>query len=495
MASLNALRTEVEGWLQDVGRARAEAAPGPADLSRVDLAYPEVVDPDTARAIAALPGSPRANEDQVPRIRLLARFLEGASSEAIARQATLALDQARWKPALEVGDGPRSLVSTEAALARTADRAQRLLLERAMDSRWDELRGDVERRSEALARAARALGSASALAVMDARREAEFPALDGSVLVRATDDAYRDVLGWALGRIAPRLQPAPRGEATLGDLARLRESPFFTGVLDSRERTEGLEDWMTGLARSDDMRRRIEVRTLSDAPSADAIPLDMPGRVQLVLPAAGGAADAPEAFQWMGWALHATSAEADAPVEHRWMGDPAVRAASGWLVRGLLWRERWLQRALGLGRVTAREVARVQALLALADLRAAAALHLHARALADAGPTHDLVEEAGAALSEALGVRAGPGLTLSWLTRSDTALTPVRAAALALCVSDEADRRFDSESFRNPSAARWLLALWSRGAPDSAERMAPALCGQPLDVIPLAKDLVSVLGA
>src|SRR5262249_1931811 len=196
-----------------------------------------------------------------------------------------------------------------------------------------------------------------------------------------------------------------------------------------------------------------------------------------------------------GRGLHLASIEPDAPVEHRWMGDRAVTASSGWLVRALLWHERWLNGALRLGKATAREVARMEALAALGTLRAEAALRPDVRTMLESGPTLDRLAGAGEALTAALHVRVGRGRALGMAVDFDAGEHDLRGAALASCLWTEADRRFDADEFRNPSAARWLVALWSRGAPEAPEQMTPALCGRPLGLEDLGAELVAVLGA
>jgi hypothetical protein len=89
----------------------------------------------------------------------------------------------------------------------------------------------------------------------------------------------------------------------------------------------------------------------------------------------------------------------------------------------------------------------------------------------------------------------GAGRVLGMVADLDVTRRRLRAAALASCLWAEADRRFDADEFRNPVAARWLVALWSRGAPEAPEHMSPALCGSPLGLERLAAELVSVLGA
>jgi hypothetical protein len=491
MASLNALRAKAEAWLQAVGEARAAAFPAPADLGAVDGRHPEVTSAETVRAIRGLLVSDRVGEGQRPRLRLLVRFLEGAVAAARSRSATRALEEARRRPAVETEDASLSVGEAEATLVRTEDRSRRLVLERGLDRAWTAQRSLVERRAEAVREAALALGLPGPLALGEWKDE-EGVALDRAGFLRRTEDGYRDVMGWALGKMESGLG---WGEATLGDLARLRALPFYPGALPSSEVLSALRAWTRTFGEGPGLAGGLELRVLPTATEPRGIAVEIPRRVVVLVPAEGPAADAPGTFDRWGWAQSLVRTELDSPVEHRWMGDSAVRGASGWLVRALLWREGWLSRGMGLGRVAARAVARMQALLALAELRAAAALAPFARTMLDSGPTPGLLREAAQALGGVLQVRAGVGSTLAWLQRVGPHRDPLRASALAACIRDQAEVRFDAEDFRNPTAARWLASLWARGAPETAERMAPALSGQPLTLEPVARSLVAVLGA
>jgi len=492
MASLNALRAEAEAWLEELGQARAKAAPKVPNLTPVDAAHPEVVSPETARAVGALLSSQRVPDPELPRLRLLARFLEDASLAAAAREARRALEIGRWRSNGE-GGLESSLAETEAELPLLAERAPRLQREAAVDRGWEALLSKVQRVQADLAAAASELGAESVPALVLARRDPAWTALDTEKFLRATDDAYRDVLGWALGKVAPRLFALPRGDASLSDLDRVRALP---GYPDALEEADGpLRAWAARLPEAEERARHLRTRTVP-APAATVIPVEVPGEIALLLPAAGGGSHlVPSRFQRTGCALHLASIEPEAPLEHRWMGDRAVVAASGWLVRGLLWHERWLRGALGLGKATAREVARMEALVALGSLRADAALDPLLRGMVASGPTPERLGEAAEALSASLRLRVGRGRTLSLVAGLEASQTQLRAAALASCLWAEADRRFDADEFRNPSAARWLVALWSRGAPEPAEQMAQALCASPLGLERLASELVAVLGA
>src|SRR5262249_60854048 len=91
------------------GRAGRRAAPGAAPLAAVDAEHPEVVAPDTALAVRGLLSSSRVPEHELPRLRILVRFLEDASLEAAAREGPSALEAARWGSAPGGGvRGPRA---------------------------------------------------------------------------------------------------------------------------------------------------------------------------------------------------------------------------------------------------------------------------------------------------------------------------------------------------------------------------------------------------
>jgi hypothetical protein len=136
----------------------------------------------------------------------------------------------------------------------------------------------------------------------------------------------------------------------------------------------------------------------------------------------------------------------------------------------------------------------MEALVALVTLRAEAALDPHRRTMASSGPTLQRLGEAAEAVTTALHVRAGRGRTLGMVADLDVTRRRLRAAALASCLWAEADRRFDADEFRNPIAARWLVALWSRGRRGPGADGAGAL-REPARARAPQAELVAVLGA
>jgi hypothetical protein len=344
MPSLNALRVEVEAWLEELGRARARAAPGVAQLGGVDQRHREVVSPETARAVGTLLASSRVPAPELPRLRMLVRFLEDASLEAAAREGRTALEASRWHIAPESGlEAP--LAEAEAELPRTDERLARLHREAAVDRGWEALLSTAQRVQAELADG-RARSAASLRRCWT--RGGTRPGRRSTPLASSARPRMRTATCWA-GRWERWRRGSLRfhGDATLADLDRVRALPGYPGALEPAD--EALRAWAGRLPDAEERARHLRTRTVPAA-AARAIAVEVPGQIELLLPAATDGAEAPRRFFWTGCALHLGSVEAAAPVEHRRMGDRAVVAASGWVVRGLLWHERWLREALGLAR-------------------------------------------------------------------------------------------------------------------------------------------------
>ncbi|HYG66086.1 MAG TPA: hypothetical protein VD838_00455 [Anaeromyxobacteraceae bacterium] len=115
-------------------------------------------------------------------------------------------DEEKWRAAeaaaSAVGpDGARPLAALELALAREPDRSRRLALARAAADAVERAAPDHERALETRARAAAEVGLVPDWPLVVA----------GDGFLGATDDAYRDVLGWSARR-ALSLAPRPAGD-------------------------------------------------------------------------------------------------------------------------------------------------------------------------------------------------------------------------------------------------------------------------------------------
>jgi len=377
-------------------------------------------------------------------------------------------------------------------VALEPDRARRAALAHGAAEAELELLGAVQRRWEAAAGAAGALGPK------------DFPSLglpsdetldaEAARFLAITEDAWREVLAYALHRLDVRLRPLPAGEAEMHDLERLGAEPL-PGAFEPAERLAAVRRWLDdaglGLAAAGSLRLDDGVR-----PYAQDFAIEVPGEVYLVTPGEPlGHGPFPVLLESAGRARAAAAVAPTASLEAARMGDPAVGGAAGLSFRSRLRSERWLRRYLGHGRRMAREVARLSALAELGELRMLAARLPVVRALWATGPSRAALDALAGAASEALRVRVPPGAVLSAVSGRPSEANRLRAAALAARIERAADERFDAEDFRNPEAARWLAGLWARGAELDAQALGEALGGGPLSLSEVSRALLGVLGA
>jgi hypothetical protein len=492
MASLQALEDEVEAFCRARAQALADEATGRtalADLGAVERAHPLAVSEDTVGAVQAALASPRTEEAQRPRLAALSPFLVRAMADAAARAADDALRGARRASVVSAAGTSLPLAKAWAAVQEEADASRRAALAGAADAAELGLLGAVQRRWEAVHAAPEGPGAlpppVNAVAL-------EAQAVD---FLRSTEDAWRDVLGYALRRLAPGLRPLPQGDAALHDVWRLSDAPL-PGAFPVAERLGPVQRWLAaaGLTLEAQGRLRLEEDAKAGLPQAACFLLEVPERVLLVLPEEGhGSFTA--LLDATGRARAAAAVSTSAPLRARRLGDTAVRASAGPLVQGVLQSAPWLRRFLGHSRPVAREVARLSALAQLGQLRMLAARLPVVRGLLDAGPSLAGLRVLSSAVSEALFLNVGEGVLLPALVGWPAEENALRAAALAECLRHEADERFDAEDFRNPEAARWLASLWSRGTELDAEALAKDVSGAPLSLSAVAERLLAVLGA
>jgi len=494
MASLQALRDEVEAFCRARAQAlRDEARRGnaPADLGAVERAHPAVVAPDTVRALHAAALSERTDPSQRPRLRALVAFLARAAVEARARAEDDALRRARHEPRRLAGAEHR-LRDVWTAVALEPDRPRRGALAREAAAAELDLLGAVQRRWEAGAGAREALGAGvlpSPGLPIDETLDAE-----AASLLESTEDAWREVLAYALHRLDARLRPRPSGEAELHDLHRLGAEPL-PGAFAPVERLRAVRRWLGDSCLGLEAEGRLHLED-GVRPLAEDFALDVPGDVRLVTPGEGlGHGPMSALLAAAGRARAAAAVSPAASLEAARMGDPAVRQAAGWVFRSVLRSERWLRRYLGHGRRLAREVARLSALAELGELRMLAARLPVMRALAEAGPVRASLDALAGAASEALWVGVPPGSLLPGLSGWPDELDGLRAASLAARLERAADERFDAEEFRNPGAARWLAGLWARGGELDAATLAQEVGGGPLTLTEVSARLLAALAA
>jgi hypothetical protein len=368
-----------------------------------------------------------------PALRPLARFAaEGHLRRASARETGTAERLIR-EPL--VGD-PRDGVppaAVDALLADEPDAGRRRELHtarlRAMAAHVREPLADAGARRD---EAARALGAASATAlVADAAGvDTAAAAAGAALLLEATDDlaarGLARIAGAALGRDARRLSAA--------DLPRVVSAPQLADALPTAAAGPAA-------ARTGDLLGMPR----GAPPASDAVRL----------------AAVAHALRATGAALAREGASRRLPVEARELADPALAAAAGRLLEGLVAEPAWLARVAGVADPDG--AARTAGVVRLLGARAAAA---RAVALGTADPD---------GLGRALGVGWPAELTLADPLAGLAPLDDLRARALAAALRVHLRETFGERWFAEPAAGAFLRELWLEGGRLDADALAREL--------------------
>jgi hypothetical protein len=369
----------------------------------------------------------------------LARRVAGLRAERAAAEAEERWRAAEARASARGPDGPSPLASLELALLREPNRERRLAQGRAAAEALAPAASEREAMLEARARAAAEVGSAP-----------DWPAVvQGDELLAASDDAYRDVLGFRARRDLALASP-PAGDLARADLLHLLALGAWDGLF--RRPALGAAVRATlGALRLDLGRVQVD---------EGERPAQWPGvhvtGARVSFRPRGGAGDWQDLLPGLGRAL----AAAHAPPHRR---DPALGGALGWLLGSLPLEPRWLAEHAEVDRRQAPDVRRDLALRRLFALRASAAALRVAieveRGLSGA-PWRESYREALGAAARATwdGVRAA---------RDGDAAQHV--AALAGAGAGESLRaqvreRFDEDWWRNPRTAEFLAGLLAAGA-------------------------------
>jgi len=346
-------------------------------------------------------------------------------------------------------DGRVGLAEAEAALPREPDRERRRLLARAIA---EALEGPARHREAAAEVRARARTEAGLVPDWEA-------VVEGDQLLDATDDAWRDLLGFFAGR-DPGLAAA-RGGLSRADLLHLLAFIALDGLFRPAALTAAVRSAAGDLG-LDLTRLRID-----QAERRGARPGVHVEEERVVFAARGGLADWADLLDGLGRALAASLH----PPHAR---DALFGPALGSLLAGLCLEPRWLQRRLEVERRQVPDLLRALGLRRLLGLRATgAALRVATeveRGLSGAAWREAHREALGAALDAAWdGVRAsrdGAAAPLVARLRGFAAGERLRAALR---------ERFDEDWWRNPRAREHLAGLLAAGRlPDAEPASAPA---------------------
>jgi hypothetical protein len=435
----------------------------------------------------------------------LAEFLVGHYAGRATAAVTDRLLAAEARATLDLPGEAETLTYRNAAVAirNEADRARRDRLARArsaVDGRLVPLRGELWARTyEAL----EAVGFADYVATC-----AGFSGIDYRLLrarldafTRATDDVYRDHLDYYLRK---SVGPTPGG-ARAHDLARLLRAPQFDGLFPSSELLPAAERTAATLGLSLTAEGRIELDREArpgKTPRAFCMPVEVPGRVILVVMPQGGQDDWRAFLHELGHALHFAHVDAGLPFEARHLGDNSVTEGFAFTVEHLMHQRPWLRRRLGLAGGPLEDYLRFAHFELLYIVRRYGAklayeLDLHAGGGAAAAPGGEraraLADRYREALHRALLVDYPAEQYLADVDPGFYSARYLRAWMFEAQLREQLLERFDEDWFRNPKAGAFLTGLWREGQPARLEALAAKVGLPALDLGPLERLLTAAL--
>ncbi len=225
------------------------------------------------------------------------------------------------------------------------------------------------------------------------------------------------------------------------------------------------------------------------SPRAFCAPIEVPGRVVLVIQPMGGADDWRALFHEAGHTEHYAHVSPDLPVEAKRLGDVSVTEAWATLMEHFLLEPRWLSRRLDFPRPE--EFAAEAATGSLYLLRRYAAkllyeLEFHAATELDEKAMSSRYVEL---LGDALKIEPSPTDYLGDIDASFYVTGYLRSWALQTQLRNHFRERFGYDWFANREAGSLLRELWGEGHRLNADELLADVTGEELDMEAFAESL------
>lgn len=500
---LHSVRTRLDDFLAELATLHYRHGAGLTAELPVGALYaslPELTSPETfASATEALEKARSKNDTlAVRRLQLMRDFLAGQIEEALAAEDVEALAKLESEARLPVDDTALSFAEALAQLPRETNRARRALLERAVGNFLWENKGRYGARREAALRVAEALRAKDYPSLREDVSGIPFSKLTEAAqeTLRTTEDAYRDVLGYALKKLEPTLRALPSGEARRHDLQAALRAPWMAPFFKREDTLPAVTRWLTEWSLTPNAEGRIRIDDEERPGKASrpfAASVRVPDEIRLVLRPLSGMDALGSLLHEMGHAQHLAHVSATAPLEFRRLADASVNEAHASLFERLLLNPEWLKRYLRLPSSTAKDATRLAAFQALAVLRRYCAKLPYELSLSTQGASADRADEYADGQRRALFVEAHPGFFLYDVDPQLHSARYLRAWALETRLTARLTERFNEDFFRNPAAASWLKGLYARGGTDDAEALATELSGTALSIPEAGARLVAIL--
>lgn len=485
--SIKSLRSRVDSFLAELGTLyyRHGAGLTPAlPLREVYASFPEMWHPETFSLVRDALERRSLSDDDKRRARALLELVASHVEDAEAKDAIEEI--ARVETAqVATPDGTQPFNEVVAHLPMEPNRARRDALETALSGFLYENQRPYAARRETAVASARKLGFSTYVGLREYVSGIPLAPLVGECeqVLRRTEDAYRDVLGYVLKKVEPDLKPRPNGAARRHDVLYAATAPWLAEYFTREDLLPSVMRCVEELGFHPSAHGRIQLDT-DDRPgkSARAFVADVriPDDVRLVVRRGQGLEDYFSLLHEYGHALHYAHVSRAAPVEDRRLGDASVSEGWAYLFDHFLLDEKWHRRMLRTPQAASREAARIAAFSNLVMLRRYCVKLPYELSLYERGPVRELAEEYEERHTAALHVATPRGFFLYDVDPQLYAARYLRAWALEARLHPVMRERFDEDFWRNPAAGRWLAQRFESGNRANADELAQELSGRPL---------------
>jgi hypothetical protein len=292
-----------------------------------------------------------------------------------------------------------------------------------------------------------------------------------------------DVFVAALDRLFRNRVGIATDDAKRWDIARLFRAPGWDEGFRADAMLPALEATLTGLGVDLRAQANVELDLESrpkKSPRAFCAPIEVPGRVVLVIQPIGGADDWHALFHEAGHTEHYAHTSPHLSVEARRLGDVAVTEGWAMLLELLVNEPRWLERRLDFGRAS--EFAAEASAVQLYFVRRYAAkllyeLELHTSDSLESMPTRYVDY-----MREAIKLECWEGDFLSDVDPGFYAAGYLRAWALEAQLRSFLREEFGTDWFAQPAAGSLLRELWYEGEGMTADDIVREVAGAELDL-------------
>jgi hypothetical protein len=399
----------------------------------------------------------------------------------LTREDTETLAELEATLEVEVDGEQIGFRSLRPAIANEPDRERRLRLERARTELVEERFNPIYARSIAEVHAgAAALGAPSYLELYErfdfglARLGAACEELLGS-----TEDLYVS----SFGELIRNRLGIPLEEATRPDLLHMLRATDWDEAFPAASMLPALTGTLTGLGIDLATQRNVELDVEPrprKSPRAFCAPIEVPGRVVLVIQPMGGPDDWHALFHEAGHTEHFAHISPGLPLEARRMGDNAVTEGWAALVERLVDDPAWLRKRLDFARPD--EFASQSAAIHLYALRRYAAKLVYEAELHASDDPAGMADRYVELLGDATKIPPSPADYLADVDPGFYASCYVRSWAFEAQMQLFLRGEFGSAWFSRREAGSLLRELWELGQEPTADELIRDVTGSALDL-------------